>query len=149
MTNKRLLSWALSLILLVAIGGLGFSLYHKSRPQTTYLTPPKISLAQIKQQADLVVEAKILKQKNDQLKLKGVTYTAYQVKVTKVPQGSLSQTQLTIYKAGFRDPKSGNYVLYRGDSLPLVNHRYRFYLTKVKGHYLANSPKAMTNLKEN
>lgn len=149
MTSKRLLSWALGLILLVAVGGLGFSLYHKSRPQTTYLTPTKTSLAQIKQQADLVVEARILKQKSDQLKLKGVTYTAYQVKVTKVLQGSLNQTQLTIYKAGFRDPKSSNYVLYRGDSLPLVNHRYRFYLTKAKGHYLANSPKAMTNLKEN
>lgn len=149
MTKRRLLTFILGLVLIGTIAFLAFSLYHKSRPQTKYLTPPKTSVKQIKARADLIIEGKVLRQEAKQLKVKKVTYTAYRVKVIKVIRGEQKAGRLTIYKAGFRDPKSGDYVLYRNDSLPLVNHHYRFYLTKVANNYLANSPHTMLALPNN
>lgn len=141
--KKKYLLILLILILTFSVVALGFSLYKKSRPQTSYLTAPRISQRQAISQAQLICIAKVKQQTAKQIKYHNTMYTAYKVYVTQVLKGATNQNNLILYRAGYRNKRTGSYVLYKNDSIPLVGKSYIFILSKKGNHYYANAPITM------
>lgn len=126
-----------ALVLLVVITGM--TIYTRSRPQTKYLSSPKISQQSKFQHADVLLVAQV-KQQVKTTTSKGVPTTVFRLRVkqnltaTKLPQ------TLTIAKKGGRNPQTGSVYLYHNDQFPLVNKTYVFALTHDHSRLIAAGP---------